>query len=165
MSWDDLGNQTVAVVQLWVWTGRGERSAAISNDTSFPLFMLLSEWMFLFVVNVTPAVFCFQDLIADPASPSLMLNTAAVWQWGMKPESGAAGCAAVTFCMRLRCYSRNPVHGRVLNAMTMLWKYWLTKPVFKYTEKPTLKREPSSSRAHSGGKGSWPRLAPEISGT
>lgn len=120
MSWTDLGNQTPVVVQLSVWTGRVERSAAIIVTIHSFLSLLLSEWMFLFVVSVAPAVFCFQDLIAGPASPGLMLNTAAVCQWGMEPESGAAGWAAATFCTRLRCYSKYPVHRRVLNVMTML---------------------------------------------
>lgn len=120
MSWTGLGNQTAVVVQLSVWTGRVERSAAIIVTIHSFLSLLLSEWMFLFVVSVAPAVFCFQDLIAGPASPGLMLNTAAVCQWGMKPESGAAGWAAATFCTRLRCYSKNPAHRRVLNVMTML---------------------------------------------
>lgn len=86
--------------------------------------------MFLFVVSVSLAVSCFQDLIAGPASPGLMLNAAAVWQWGMEPESGATGWAAAAFCMRLCCCSKSPVHRRVLNVTTILihktsfWMSW-----------------------------------------
>lgn len=86
--------------------------------------------MFLFAVSVSLAVSCFQDLIAGPASPGLMLNAAAVWQWGREPESAATGWAAAAFCMRLRRCSKSPVHRRVLNVTTILihktsfWTSW-----------------------------------------
>lgn len=169
MSWADLGNQTAAVVQMPAWTAHNEIRAAVIVTIHTFLSSYCSEWMFLFVVSVTPAVLCFPDLIAGPASPGLMLNTAAVWQWGMKPESGAAGWAAATFCMRLSCDSKKPVHRRVLNVMTMLWKYWFTKAVFQCPEKVTLKlevkREPCSSQAHPGGKRFMTMLGSRNAGT
>lgn len=118
--------------------------------------------MFLFVVSVSLAVSCFQDLIAGPASPGLMLNAAAVWQWGMKPERAEP---QVGLQRHFACgYAVAP---KVLytEESWMSRQYWFTKPVFECPEKVRLKlelrRRACWSRAHPGGSGSWPCLAPE----
>lgn len=166
MSWADLANQTAAIVQLSVWTHdvlRGALPLQEQNIASF-LFVALR-------VDVPVRCFChsgclhIQDLIAGPGSLGIMLNTAAVWQWGMKAESRAAGRARVTFCMRLLCYSKSCTQ-KSLECHDNVVKLLIHKTGFECPEKATLKlelrREPWSLWPHPAGKGSWPRLSPEM---
>lgn len=164
MSWAELANQTAAIVQLSVWTHDVMRGAPLQqqNIASFLLVALR--------VDVPVRCFChsgclhIQDLIAGPGSIGIMLNTAAVWQWGMKAESRAAGWARVTFCMRLLCYSKSCTQS--LECHDNVVKLLIHKTGFECPEKATLKlelrREPWSLRPHPAGKGSWPRLSPEM---
>lgn len=161
--WADLGNQTVVIVQPSVWTGHVERRAAIIVTIHSILYSCWSQ----------SGCSCSLFLSLRLSSVSrILLQVLPVPVWHscsltMRDETREQSCRlccsdilhAVTLLLQKALYTGE-------SWMTVLWKYWFTKAVFKCPEKATIKLEVKREawqcawQAHSGRKGPWPCLAP-----